>query len=403
MFKVGKDDGSSVFGYVTIGLMMGQVGPVMSAASDELGIQAATIGHAISIYYGASILGIILGFYLIRNLGKEFFLLLGSLLLVLSYVFAIWVQSTSQLLILTTFTGIGLGFYQIGINSLAVDRSSAYSLGKQAGRLAFLQFFFGVGAVISPLIVDACHLQLENWRWSYLIVMIAGPLFMTMILASDIRRQKNDPKSSATSPDLITNKPVRASVWTPLLILLLVVASVYTMLETSMFNWLSYYWDTRYIEGLLVTGAKASSVFWLMFSLSRAGMGVFVERIGAWNALMLFSGLILVLCLVWSALNPVWWALLGIVILVGLLMGCTFPTIMVIVSRRQKGDSSGILTIFFVLTTATAAIAPLGIGSIVKQMGVTVFPWILAGLGVAFIISLGYARRVRSRMKEQES
>ena len=400
MFRITREDASSVFGYITIGLMMGQVGPLLSAASVDLGVDSSMIGNTIAIYYGTSILGILLGFFVIKRIGKAPFLLAGTLMMTIAYALGTFVNSPVALLVLTVFTGFGLGIYQIGINSLAVDRSSVYPLAKQAGRLTFLQFFFGMGAVTSPLLVDLSHQQFHNWRISYLLVLLLGLLVMLILLIRDLKHQTltaGDQDRAMHPVDPSEKTAVQPIHWGRLLILLLLVAGIYTGLETSMFNWISYYWDQRYVPGALLTGAKASSVFWLVFSLSRAFMGQLVARMGAWNALVTFAVLILILVLLWSICLPVWWVMLGIIVLIALLMGCIFPTTMVIISRQQEGDSSSILSVFFVLTTAVASVVPIGIGMITKRWDVGAFPWTLAGIAACFLIMLLYARMVKGQ------
>ena len=390
MYKIGKQDFSAIFGFITIGLMLGHIGPLLSAASEELGVEAGVVGNTIAVYYGVSIVGILAGFFLIKRMGKESFLMVGSLLLVLAYSMGLVIDSTLDLFLVTLFLGLGLGVYQIGINSLAVDRISAFPLKQQSGRLAFMQFFFGVGAVTSPLLVDLSHSWLGNWRYSFSMILLLGPLLTAVILMVDLKRLRSlkTGKTERGSKEIQDSKDFHRIHWSGVLIMMLILVCLYTSLETSVFNWLSYYWDQGHAASSLLTGARVSAVFWLGFCFSRLMMGWFVVKFGEWKAMISFSSVILGMILAWWLLNPSWYLLLGMVVIISLMMGCMFPTIMMVISRLQPGDSSLVVGLLFVLSTASASIVPIGIGKAIKSYDISAYPLLLAALAVSFLILL---------------
>ncbi len=397
MYKIGKQDLSSLFGFVTIGFMLGQVGPILSAASVDLGVEAGLVGRMIAFYYGISILGIALGFFLIKRIGKELFILGGSALLIVTYGFGLYVNSTNGLIVMMMFLGLGLGVYQIGINSMAVDNTSRYPRSQQSGRMSYMQFFFGIGAVVSPLLVDFSHLHLQNWRYSYLMILVLGPMVTILFVSMDLKRKRSaDGMETAIfeSGNALISNPIR---WSWVLVLTLMLAGIYTSLETSIFNWLSYYWDHRHGEIDIVTGARATAVFWGVFSISRLMMGWVIGRLGDWTAMVTFTSIVILSLALWWFLNPAWWGLLILVVIISLMMGCMFPTIMMITSRLQPGESSQVLSLLFVWATATAAIVPVGIGIAIKQTSVSVYPMTVTVLGLFFfsmlLVTLGITRR----------
>lgn len=395
LYHIGKEDLSSVAGFMTLGLMMGQLGPLLSAASADLGVDAQAIGNSISVFFGVSIVGIVSGLLWIRHLGKERFLLLASLLLLVAYAGGLAIRGPLGLLAITVLTGLGLGMYQIGINSLAVDRTSSWAEGDQAGRIAYLQFFFGVGAVVAPLLVDLSHLHLHNWRLSYGMILVLGPLGVAAGMIRDLRASRTLAGNGVAAGEVPAPPQLHAIQWRWPLVVMLLLAALYTALETSMFNWLSFYWDQRFNSSIWVTGARASAVFWFVFSISRAGMGMVVARVGAWRSLLSFGILISAMIAIWAGFAPGPWGLLPIVVGIALLMGCMFPTILVLVSRQQPGDSSQIVGVLFVLITASATLAPIGIGQICKRLDIGLYPWTLLGIALLFVAGLVYARRLR--------
>lgn len=390
MYKIGKQDFSSIFGFITIGLMLGHIGPLLSAASAELGIEAGVVGNTIALFYGVSVLGILAGFFLIKRLGKEWFLMGGSLLLILAYGMGLMIKTPWDLFLVTVFLGLGMGVYQIGVNSLAVDRISTFPLRQQSGRLAFMQFFFGVGAVSSPLLVDLSQSWLGNWRYSFPMILVLGPLLAAAILTVDLKRLRNLKKRSADNgcAESLNTKEFHRIQWSGVLIMMLILVCLYTSLETSVFNWLSYYWGQGHAESSLLTGARVSAVFWLGFCISRLMMGWFVVKFGEWRAMISFSSIILSLIILWWLMNPPWSVLLGMVVIISLMMGCMFPTIVMVISRLQPGDSSQVVGLLFVLATASASLVPVGIGKAIKSYDISVFPLSLAALGISFLILL---------------
>ena len=176
--------------------------------------------------------------------------------------------------------------------------------------------------------------------------------------------------------------------WTKILVLLLVLACLYTSLETSVFNWLSFFWDNKNGELEVITGARVSALFWLMFSISRLTMGWVVMKLGDWKAMLSFSSVILSVILVWWLFSPPWGVLLVIVVVLSLMMGCMFPTLMMVISRLQPGDSSQVVGILFVVSTASASVIPVGIGEAIKRYDLSVYPLSLMLLGICFLALL---------------
>src|SRR5690606_13769150 len=127
----------------------------------------------------------------------------------------------------------------------------------------FLQFFFGVGAVLAPLLVDLSHLRLHNWRLSYGMVLLLGPVAVALGMLRDLRQQRSGLGAERDTVEETLERSLRHPIqWKLPLVMVLCVAAIYTALETSMFNWLSFYWDQRFEGVSWITGARASAVFW---------------------------------------------------------------------------------------------------------------------------------------------
>jgi fucose permease len=369
--KLNRMEWSVVFGYVAIGLIVGQFGPMLSAASVDLGFGSERIGQLTSLVFTTSLLGMLVAIAWGARLGKIRLMLGGTCLLIAGYVLAWLGASLTPLVIATCVIGVGFGCYQAGVNALAVDAVSDRSSGKQAARLSFFQVFFGVGTMVAPLLVLLAVDHLGGWRNSHLLVLLAGPIVFSVFLMLQSRDEVHTGRD-VQSPQTESS----ALPWTMWLLMLM--AGSYVAVETSVFSWLPYYWDQVMVGRHPWSGAQVVASFWFVFSLSRLTMGRVVEWLGPDRMLILFGFLVLLLVLVWVLIGATSTHLvLGVVWLLALLFGCMVPTMLVRVNQLVPGRSGLVSGIFMVFITLSASGFPLVIGAVSREHGMEVFPSIL--------------------------
>ncbi len=136
--------------YVALGLTMSAFGPTL----DGLQVQTTSTVSQISIIFTANSLGFVLGALLGGRLYDRFPgqpVLAGTLLVTAAMLFAIPLFPSLWLLVLVIFLlGVGLGVLDVGGNTLIV-----WLFGSDVGPyMNALHFCFGLGAFLSPLLVD---------------------------------------------------------------------------------------------------------------------------------------------------------------------------------------------------------------------------------------------------------
>lgn len=389
MYRISKREISSVLGFATIGLIIGQYGPMLNIASHELGFDSGKIGFLISLLFGSSLIGLVIGIIFVDRWGKECFLLWGSGILILGYLAGWFLDLYEGMLISTVIIGVGFGFYQNGINAMAVDNVSHLTPNQQASRVGFFQFFFGVGAIIAPLLVSVIHEYLHNWKLIYPVILLLGPVVCAVSLFSDLKSLKRSKVQKKT-------KKSKVSISLPLILLLLTVF-FYAAFETSTFSWLPYYWDHRFEGGSWLSGAGLVSLFWLFFSISRLVMGKVIERFGANRTLLVFGVVIVFLLCVWSLLPAVPIMTAGVILILALICGCMIPTLLVIVNLGFPGQSGSVSGLFLLFLTISSSLGPLLIGKIVQSTSVASIPVTLGVFSILFLILATVAFRSLGR------
>jgi MFS transporter, FHS family, Na+ dependent glucose transporter 1 len=259
--------------------------------------------------------------------------LIPSALIVLTLgVVYIPISSELSLLVLVIFIlGISQGVLDVGGNTLLLwihgPRVGPYMNG--------LHFFFGVGALLSPIAVAQIVSISGDIQWVYwLFGLVALPLAVwTWFLPNPPPREKHS--SENRSPVNIT-----------LLLLFMVFFFLYVGAEIGYGNWIFTYTTTLQL-GTPMAAAYLTSAFWGFFTLSRlAGIPISIRV--APNKI-LFADLIgclisLGLLIVGANSTQILW--IGTIIL-GISMASIFPTLMTLADSKlhNSGEITGWLLI----------------------------------------------------------
>ena len=137
--------------FLVVGLSFGLVGPSISLLADQVGVDLASIGIVL-VTYG---FGYVIGTQIFargydRGMGNR---LIGGALLISAGCFALvpFVSARLVLALMFLLFGAAVSTSDVGCNTLIV-----WELRDRVGpRLALMHTMFGVGAIVSPLIVRA--------------------------------------------------------------------------------------------------------------------------------------------------------------------------------------------------------------------------------------------------------
>lgn len=365
MTRSGDDSRLSVlvsyFAFVMVGVSAGVGGVLLPAQMADYGVDRSRIGITFFIFSaGFMLAGSVVG-PMMQRFGTRTTLAVGVAVFVVSALYTATRPVFAGLLIVQVFLGYGIGVVESVLNTHLAR------LRRAAQRVNRLHAFFGVGALIGPLLATW---MLRSWPWQrlWLVIAFADALLLVSVLLLVPRAEWSDPANPAlTSPTPAGPAPasrglLTAAVREPAIVLVALFLAVYVGLEISVGNWgFSFLLDARSPSRLLA--GYAMSGYWLGLTLGRFVISPTASRAGLSEvgvSFLCLAGVLAACGLVWLSPGPAAGAGLA---LLGFFLGPLFPTAMAITPRL-----------------AEARIVPTAIGLIngVSVIGGSVLPW-LAG------------------------
>lgn len=306
------------------------------------------VGRLLAASTALSTIGLLLG-----GLSSSFWMFLASVVLV----------------------GFSGGAIDTSINSYAARRFGAR-------KINFLHASYGVGAVVSPLIVTlVLHLG-ASWRWAYLIVAVLQAMLSIVFIATRHRWLvvPNEVDHVATRSEV-------GSAWSRSIMintsLGLLAVGVETGIESS-----AALWGYTFLTGAArvsppIAGVIASG-YWATLVVGRLMLGALAERIGAWRVLGLGVGSLIVA----SVLVLIPSTTAAIVGIVGFGLG-TAPIYPLLILTTAERTSTGVVdqVVGFQAGASTvgAALIPSAVGLLLGR-SLHLFAPALAALSVVALV-----------------
>ncbi|MDC7677813.1 MFS transporter [Asticcacaulis machinosus] len=353
------------------------VGVIIPQIITEFGL---TMTEAGAFHYatmaGIALAGLGLGF-LADRMGRKWTIILGLAMFALnSFLFAVgndFLFFTSLLFI----SGLSIGVFKTGALALIGDIST--STHSHTRVMNTVEGFFGVGAIIGPLIVTQLLLNGASWKWLYVI---AGILCSLLILTAFSVRY---PVTHEPSKETVNLKASLAMIKDPYAMAFSGLAMLYVGVETAIYVWMP----------TLLAGYQGPAMWLALYALSI----FFVLRaagrfLGSWMLARLSWTIVMAICsgaiFVCFAL-----ALFGgqavavyVLPLSGLFMSVIYPTInskgISGFKKSQHGAVGGIILFF---TCVSAVIAPLAMGAISDAFGDAKYGFVLATVLAALLFA----------------
>lgn len=325
------------------------VGVIIPVIIKEYGLSLSQAGL---FHYGPmtaiAFAGIFLGF-LADRLGRKKAIILGlSIFSVASYLFSIG-SSFTYFLVLMLVTGVAIGVFKTAALALIGDIST--STREHTSTVNGVEAFFGVGAIIGPLLVTYLIHQGVAWKWLYVI---AGILCTILVLIAVF---VNYPKSKVSEENPADIRSAIRMLKNPYALLFSFAAFLYVSAEAAIYVWMPTY----------LMGYSGNAIFLftygltIFFVLRAAGRFLGMWMMGHFNwsmVMVLFSGAILV-CFYGSIAYGKNVAVY-LLPLTGLFMSVIYPTInskgISCFPKNQHGTIAGVILFF---TAGGAAAGPL--------------------------------------------
>ncbi len=332
----------------------------------------ASLMHSLPML-GIALSGLFLGF-LADKIGRKPTIIMGLAIFgVACYSFLV-ADDFLLIVSLMSLSGVAVGVFKTGALALIGDISS--STKQHTSTMNGAEAFFGVGAIIGPLIVAYLIHQGVAWQWLYVI---AGGVCTVLIVGALFVKYPNYTQEKSESVKQVSVLQSLALVKNPYAFGFSVGAFLYVAAESAIYVWMPSYlvcdastlratYDC-YTEGFSQTLAIYSVT--AFFILRAAGRFVGIWMMSRFNwalVLMLFSGGI-VLCFGAGLMGGKQLALY-LFPLTGIFMSVIYPTFnskgISCFPKHQHGSVAGVILFF---TAAGAAAGPFIMGLVSDANG----------------------------------
>lgn len=281
------------FGFALIGINGGANGILLPSLSAFYHVGDATIGLLFlvsSLGYFLSALGSGL---LTERLGLRRSLLIGTLTSLLGLL-AFGIRLPFILLLFARLlAGFGVGIIETGFNVYTV------TLPRHAVLLNYLHAFYGVGALVGPLLASSILAGPWGWNSVYLVMVVIWlPLVpgISVLFKSALSGTKEQEEKEPVPGNVLGATLRLPIVWLAALFLL-----IYVGVEVSLGNWgYSFLLETRQ-QGTVVAGWIVSG-YWFGLTLGRFVLQPMAERFGIGIKALMYAclaGIIMGLLLIW--------------------------------------------------------------------------------------------------------
>lgn len=287
------------------------------------------------------------------------------------------------LMVAAVLIGLGSGAVDAGLNFFAAEHFSVTVMN-------WLHAFFGIGAMVGPLIMSATFAAGGTWRVGYFIV---ASLIAVMAITFYLTLDRWNNGDHAEAEQAAARVSVRHVLGLPAVWLQILMFLVMCGIEASAGNWTATVMTGRFGASESEAGVWAG-VFWgamaagriFVVPLSRGMNPARLLQICTWG--LLAGGFLM-------TRDPEWLFKVGLIIF-GLAMAPMFPTMMSLTPIRL-GTPVSLHAIGFQVSAGTLGIVgiPTLGGIIAERTSLVAIPWIMT-IGAVMVIALDTMLRART-------
>jgi fucose permease len=360
-------------GFVLVGIMAGGNGVLLPAQIAGYHVDKSTVGIQFFTFSAGYLLSGIGNGWLIRRFGTRRQLVLCGALLAATALVGGLRPPFVALAALQVTLGFGTGGIESGFNVYLSVLPRATAL------LNHLHAFFGVGALLGPVVAATMLATGLPWNSVYLLL---GALWVPVVAGIAVAFPSAVPAAAdEVRASTLTATLRRRAVWLAGIFLV-----VYVGVEISMGNWGYSFLVEERGQGTVAAGWAASG-YWFGLTVGRFVLNGLAERVGLDAAGLMWAclaGTGAATSLVW--LVPGGWAASGGLVLLGFFLGPIYPTTMAVVPRLVPASlvptAVGVLV---GLSVAGGSFFPWLSGALAERVGLWSLPPYLLALGVPLV------------------
>lgn len=376
-----------LIGFLFIGAAAVLIPSVMPSITTEFAATGLTLAAIALIFPAASVggmLGNLLAGVASDAIGRRWLVWLSALILASALAIAAFAQLWPMFVVAYVVVSMAQASLTTGINAMIADANRT----SRARALNMLHGVFGVGAMISPLIIGTLIERGLPWRWA---LGGMGLIWLAYGTVAYLSYRIAPPAEKGKAAHKLDLRMLRSAPF----VALFLIAFIYNGVAVSLLGWIAVFMQQSAGFSALFS-VSMISVFYLGLTAGRFACAAVAERFRYTSILLALAiGVVLTYPLVvFGARSPV---IVAGVFLTGLSLSGLFPTVLALGSRLypdQVGTLSGTLSV--ALTTGSM-LPPLWTGVIAER-------WSFEGaLGINYLLVLPlislvlYLGRVESR------
>jgi FHS family glucose/mannose:H+ symporter-like MFS transporter len=343
-------------------------------------------GLLVFLEFGGFLLGVLAMPALIRRLSRRRTITLAFIFLFVAMVAIALLPPWSFVICLTFIAGVAFGLVESSISTFVLIAAKD----QQAVAFSKLEVFFGLGALIMPVVSS---LLIAGGLWKYAFLLLGISALATGIIWSKLSLGEHDEllAHKADRSKKADQIPVLSRSSLLFLTLLMIVFFLYVGMENTIVNFLpSIFKDQLHASSSVST--LAVTAYWVAMVVGRLFAGVLAEKMTYFRYLAVsFAGSLLTV-LVWVFSTNLW-SSFAVILLLGLFMSGMFAVALIYANQLLPGRTEQTTSALIAAGGLGGSILPLGVGWGMDHFHVGVSIWfVLFGMCVVFGIIM-YSRK----------
>ena len=238
------------------------IGVTMNPLIGEFSLTGASQGLMNSMINLGSTLPLLIIPFLQGRVHKMWLVIFGSALQALMLLLTGLSGNFTMLLVACALLGAGNNFTDSCCNSYIVDLHPA----DNSKYLNLLHGFFGVGGLITPLLITWI-LNRSGWRASYSVAAVICALIIAVFAMIVLKNRKNVTGASESSEKPITGEMFKGYITNRRNLMLMIGTIFYAASQLGLINWIVRYMSVRFDAADM--GSIGMSAYWICAAICR--------------------------------------------------------------------------------------------------------------------------------------
>ncbi len=252
------------------------IGPMLPQISSDFSLELSGTGALMAFQFAGFTIFTLAAGVLSDRVGKKPVAAGALIMLLLSCFLLSVIRSFGALCVVLMFLGGGMGILEVLSNALLKDIVPENSV----FQLNFLQVFFGLGAIISPILIGVAFSNSMSWRTVYQITGGVVAIYTILFVLNKM------PASKKT--DRVSMHGVRELILDKKFLLICLCMFLYTGSESSAWGWMSTYTETV-LQFSVFEASMAVAVFWFAVTVVRLIIALFINKLDIGKLLIYLS------------------------------------------------------------------------------------------------------------------